>query len=155
MAFSTNQLNYINSVMSTLIAENPDVFYVAYTDTSTSTGDADLYIAVSDESISTTNGYTFSISAGSYKLYSIITGNYSSYQGNNNQRVTVSTRSSSTLTVDVYEHISTNAMYTTETILQPDYINSIGGYTNVQNQTALTAVLLLFTFFCTVLKRFF
>ena len=160
MAFSTNQLNYINSLMSTLISDNPDVFYVAYTDTSTNTGEADLYIAVSDSEIRTSDGYSYTITSGSYTLYSVITGNYSSYQGNNNKRVSVSTRSASTLNVDVYEHISTNAVFLNEIFLQPDYINSIGGYTNVQNQTSLTslnvisAVLLLFTFFTAFFKRF-
>ena len=161
MAFSTNQLNYINSVISTLLFDNHDLFYVAYTDTSTNTGEADLYIVVSDSEIQTSDGYSYTITSGSYTLYSIITGNYSNYQGNNNKRVSVSTRSASTLNVDVYEHVSTNAVFLNEIVLQPDYINSIGGYTNVQNQAALTSVnvitsvLLLFTFFTAFFKRFF
>lgn len=130
--FSTNQINYIDSLLATYAAEEFS-YYIAYTNTNTSyySTEPDLYIIFSTEEITASDGYNYSIPAGSIQ-FSIMTGNYSSNSSaNNDDRVVQTTLSKQNLKIDSYEHIYTNAEFEAYA-LQPDYYLSTRGETNVQ-----------------------
>ncbi len=132
--FSTNQINYIQAFLPTY-AQQGYKSYIAYTDSTNTSSyyqtEPDLYIIFSKSEIIASDGYTYSIPAGAVQLC-IRTGNYStSNNSNNSDRVVVRNFTGTKLSVDEFEHIYTNAMFTGHTI-QPDVNLLNGGETNVR-----------------------
>ena len=122
--FNTAQQDFLDSFIPTLRAKGYK-YYVAYTNTNVnnvwgSTTQPDLYIVASTEEITATSAYRYNCPQGSVR-YSVRTVNYStSNNAVNTDRVT-SVAYSGTLTVNAYEHIYTNAVFTGAT-LQPDIL---------------------------------
>lgn len=154
--FSTAQTELLSSLVPTLAADGYK-YYVAYTNAQYSgyyNSNPDLYVVFSEEPIQAEGGYMFNVPAGSIQ-YAIRTGNYSSSSSaNNSDRITAQDFSGS-LHVDVYEHIYTNAEYSTGSLVMPD-INYRGGGEQLEKTNALGLVctaLLLFVVFCSFFKR--
>ena len=153
--FSTNQINYIESFLPTY-AQEDYTHYVAYTDSTNTSGyyqtDPDLYIVFSKSEITASDGYTYTVPEGAVQLC-IRTGNYlSSTNANNSDRVVVRDFTGTTLSIDEFEHIYTNATFSGYTV-QPD-INLInGGETNVRLE-AISYIMLVVVIF-TAMSRLF
>ena len=154
--FSTAQNELLSSLVPTLAADGYK-YYVAYTNNDNSGyyySDPDLYVVFSKEPIEVTGTYTYLIPEGAMQ-YSIRSGNYSSSSSaNNGERITVQDFSGM-LRVDVYEHIYTNAEFSTGSAVMPD-INFRGGGEQLEKTNALGLVctaLLLFVVFCSLFKR--
>lgn len=144
--FSTNQINYIDTFLATYIPEGYD-YYIAYSNTNTAyfSTEPDLYIIFSNEEITASDGYNYSIPAGSIQ-FSIMTGNYSSNSSaNNDERVVQTTLQKQNLKIDSYEHIYTNSKFEAYA-LQPDYYKASGGETNVQVKTISFILLVVFIY---------
>ncbi len=152
--FSSNQNLFLKDFIPTVL-QGDYKYYIAYTNTSTGnyyTSENDLFVLVSTEPISAEGGYKYQL-AGECKLYEIRTGNYnSSTSANNTERVKVSDYTATSLTIDVYEHIYTNAEY--ETIIMQPNINMGESVTNVNLQATnvLLAVFLLSYFILFIWK---
>ncbi len=145
--FSTAQEQYLKSLIPTMMDEGY-TSYIAYTATNTNnsgwgyTAIPDLYIVFSKESIMANGGYSYTVPADSVR-YIVRTGIYSSSNtANNTERVkTESFRGR--LSIDVYEHIYTNAEFT-GVALQPDFAYESGVYQGyVSTALALALVTLL------------
>lgn len=154
--FSTAQTEILQSLVPTLSADGYK-YYVAYTNAQYSgyyNSDPDLYAVFAKEPIEATAAYTYTVPAGGVQ-YAIRSGNYSSSSSaNNSERITVQDFSG-TLRVNVYEHIYTNAEFSTGTAVMPD-INFRGGGEQLEKTNALGLVctaLLLFVVFCSLFKR--
>ena len=152
--FSTAQKDYIDSIIPTY-AKAGYRYYVCHTVSNTGYGStaADLQFYFSTEKISASSAYSYSIPDGSIYL-SVRTGNYSGGSSSSSgARVTVNSVSSArTVSIDQYEHVYTNAVFTGET-LQPDVSLSLRGETNVTLQSI--SYVLLVTLIVSLLIRVF
>lgn len=152
--FSTNQTEYVKTLIPTYAADGYK-YYIAYTNSDNTTyysTNPDLYFIFSQDKITASDGYNYTIPEGSV-IISIRTGNYSSSSSaNNSERVVVNQYVNETLFIDEWEHIYTNAEFTGHT-LQPDYNFISGGETNVRLE-AITFVLLI-SVFITVFSKLF
>ena len=152
--FSTNQTEYVKTLLPTYAADGYK-YYIAYTNNDNSTytqTNPDLYVIFSKDKITASDGYNYSIPEDSV-IISIRTGNYSSSSSaNNSERVEVNQYVNSTLSIDKFEHIYTNAEFAGHT-LQPDYNLISGGETNVRLE-AISFVLLV-SLFITVFSKLF
>ena len=143
--FNTAQQEYIKTLLPTFAKEGYK-YYVAYSDSlysnnSYSSYRPDLYVLFSKKAISATDAYSYDIQEPAI-LVSVRTYNYSSYNGANNaSRVTVVNFTQSTLNIEPYEHVYTNAEFQ-GVALQPDYNLISGGETNVRLE-AISFVLLV------------
>lgn len=148
--FSTAQEQYLKSLVPTMVdAGYP--YYIAYTYTNTNnsgwgyTATPDLYVVFSKQPITANGGYSYTVPANSVR-YVIRTGNYSSSNtANNSSRVLTETFSGS-LSVDVYEHIYTNAEFA-GVALQPDFGYESGvysSYVSLSLTLSVVCILLLF-----------
>lgn len=146
--FSTAQQSYINAIIPTYAKEGYK-YYVCYTNTVVNSGyygsaEPDLYALFSKAPISAKDAYSFSLE-DSAVLVAVRSGNYSSSSSAvNTDRVSASEYTQSTLTVDEYEHIYTNAEFEGIT-LQPDYNLISGGETNVRLES-ITFIMLVALF---------
>lgn len=102
-------------------------YYVAYTNTTISSGynrpvEPDIYVIFSAEEITSTSAYSYNVPSGSVR-YIIRSGNYSSSStAVNTNRLTFSDFSGN-LSIDVYEHVYTNAVSSaSQTVIQPDIL---------------------------------
>lgn len=109
------------------MAERGYYFYVAYTNTTVNTGynspaQPDIYVVFSAEEITSTSAYSYNVPSGSVR-YTIRSANYStSTSAVNIDRLTV-TNFSGNLSVNVYEHVYTNAVASaSQTVIQPDIL---------------------------------
>lgn len=157
--FSTIQVEMLSSLVPTMAA-NGYKYYVAYTYTRTNDSSwgyeaqPDLYVVFSQDKITASNGYTYSVSHGAVR-YAIRTANYSSSSSANNRDRIVKEPFSGVLRVDLYEHIYSNAEYAAESVVMPD-INYRGGGKQLEKTNALGLVstaVLLFIVFVHVFKR--
>lgn len=158
--FSTTQIEMLSSLVPTMAADGYK-YYVAYTYTSTSGSSwggyevqPDLYVVFSEDKITASNGYTYSVPQGAVR-YAIRTANYSSSSSANNKERIVRQTFSGVLRVDLYEHIYSNAEYAAESVVMPD-INYRGGGKQLEKTNALGLVataVLLFVVFVHVFKR--
>lgn len=149
--FSTNQL----TIMKSLVAQMRDrgyPYYLAVQNVNSSEYyDYDMFIYFSDEEINSLSQYLYTLPVNAIK-YSIRSGNASSSHPEN--RIDISHLSSETsLSIDRYQFVSTNAKFSTSFIV-PDYT-----YTEVKNceTTALSSFMLvcgvLFVCICQMLRR--
>ena len=149
--FSNNQL----SIMKPLVAQMRDrgySYYLAVQNVSSSEYyDYDMFIYFSDEEITSLSQYLYTLPANTIK-YSIRSGNVSTSHPEN--RMDISHLSSETsLSINSYEFVSTNANFSTSFIV-PDYT-----YTEVKNgeTSALSSFMLvcgvLFVCICQMLRR--
>lgn len=156
--FNDAQQSYIEYLVPTMRKEGY-TYYVAYSNTDTSSGyygsrEPDLYIVFSTSEITASTAYRYSVPSGSVR-YICRTNNYSSSNyAVNTERVT-SDSFSGTLSIDVYEHVYSNANYTSGTV-QPDILKG-ERTTNeyLQANGILLAAFLLFVVFwkmCTFRK---
>lgn len=156
--FSTNQIEVLSALIPTMKDKGFD-YYVAYTYTSTSSGwgtqtQPDLYVVFSQDKIEASSGYIYTIPEGSV-IYTIRTPNYSTSDYGINTERFISSEYSGTLTVDVYEHIYTNAEFGEAAVVMPD-LNFRGAgeqYEKTNGLGFVVTALLLFVVFCSFFKR--
>lgn len=144
--FSTNQIEIVETLVPTMLSKGYS-HYVAYTNTNSNSyynTEPDIYIIFSSEEITASSAYSYNIPSGSVRCV-IRSGNYSSSTSAvNTQRIVTEEYTSITLTVDVYEHIYTNAEFEGITI-QPDILQE--GRVNTlydQGSMFILAALLIF-----------
>lgn len=148
--FSQNQLNVIEFLVPTM-AQKGYPFYIAYTFTDTSnsyyySSKPDLYFVFSKEKIPAKNAYSFSVPENSVR-YAYRTGNFSNSEyANNSNRISAEAFSGS-LSINVYEHIYSNAAFESSAI-QPDILKG-GAPENVylQAQGIIFTAFFLFVVF--------
>ena len=100
------------------------LYYVAYTSTYTDSYyryEPDLYLVFSQEKITATTAYSYTVPKGSI-MYIVRTVNYSSNNNAVNTARVTSQSYSGTFTVDAYEHLYSNAEFSGSTI-QPDILS--------------------------------
>lgn len=120
--FSTAQQAYCDSLIPSM-RERGFTHYVAYTNTYTDSYnryEPDLYLIFSKEKITANSLYSYIVPEGSL-MYIVRTGNYSTSSSAVNTARVTSQSFSGTLSVDVFEHIYSNADYSGSTI-QPDIL---------------------------------
>lgn len=147
--FSTSQQEYIKSIIPTYAKEGYRYYIVFSNSVGSNSGsyyaEPDLYFYFSKKEITSETAYRYTFE-GDVLVVAVRSYNYSSYNGaNNTARVSVSERTSKTLSIDVYEHVYTNAKFET-VALQPDYNLISGGETNVRLE-AITFILLFIVIF--------
>lgn len=147
--FSTAQEQYLKSLIPTMV-DSGYSHYIAYTYTNTNnsswgyTATPDLYVVFSKQPITANDGYSYTVPADSVR-YVIRTGNYSSSNtANNSERVRTESFSGH-LSVDVYEHIYTNAEFS-GVALQPDFGYESGVYSNYVSLALSIALVTLLLF---------
>ena len=127
--------------------------YVAYTNTDINSSwnstfnEPDLFIVFSSEEILANSSYSYNIPSGSV-LCTVRSNNYStSNSAINTERILIEDYTETVLDIEVYEHISTNAISTSYTV-QPDIIKE-GSVNTVYEQTnsILLSILLFFIVF--------
>jgi len=118
--FSTSQNDYLKSLVP-VMRQQGYRYYVAYSDNDRNNNyDPDLYVIFSKDKITANSLYSYSVPAGSVR-YNIITSNTS--YNNTAYRVTTASVGASTVTVDRYEHVYSNAVPAMDTVqLQPDIL---------------------------------
>lgn len=155
--FSTVQTDVLTSLIPVMRRQGYK-YYIAYTNTSTSSSwvsnaIVDMYVIFSDEEIVANSQYSYTVPAGAVR-YAIRTVNYStSDYGVNTERFVTSTFSGR-LSIPVYEHIYTNATFSSSAV-QPDILFSAEGgymYESSVSLNILTAVLLLFIVFRAIIR---
>lgn len=157
--FSTAQKDVLTSLIPVMRRQGYK-YYIAYTNTNTNTGwtssaVVDLYVVFSSDEIVAKDMYSYSIPSGSVR-YAIRTANYSTGNGAVNTDRYVTSTYSGTLTVQEYEHIYTNAEFSTSTV-QPNILyEARGGYAYEAEvgQTITLAVAVLFVVFSSLLRAF-
>ncbi|HIU35414.1 MAG TPA: hypothetical protein IAC53_02240, partial [Candidatus Fimenecus excrementigallinarum] len=122
--FNEAQQTIIEALVPTMRKEGY-TYYVAYTYTNTSSwsddsNQPDLYLVFSREEITASSAYRFSVPAGSVR-YICRSDNYSRYDDSVNSPRIASESFSGWLSINVYEHVYTNASFTGST-LQPDVL---------------------------------
>ena len=155
--FSTAQTDVLTSLIPVMRRQGYK-YYVAYTNTSTTNSWStpaivDLYVIFSQEEITANNQYSYSVPAGAVR-YSIRTSNYSTSDYGVNTARLVSSNYSGTLSINVYEHIYTNATFSSSAV-QPDILFSAQGgylYESSVSLNILTACLLLFIAFRAIIR---
>lgn len=130
MAFSTTQEKYIDTLVNTLYQQGYK-YYIAVTHTQINSGyytqtEPDLYIYFSKDKINAVNGYRYSFD-GDVLQYAVRTGGYSSSNyAVNTDRVEVENYASDRLSIELYEHVYTNAVFEGVSV-QPDIRYLYGG----------------------------
>ena len=157
--FNTAQKDIIESLVPVMRKEGYN-FYVAYTNTNTNSGynrtvPPDLYVVFSRDNLSFNSAYSFNCPDGSV-LFTCRTVNYSSSQyGVNTDRI-VKSNISGNVTVEKYEHIYTNAEYSTSVgVRHPDILYSMeGGYAYDSSVALIIAIcaVLLFSVFSSIIR---
>lgn len=143
--FSTTQLD----VMRPLISDMRDqgyLYYVAHQNQlSGVTNDYDVIIYFSKDEIVATDMYTYTVPKDSFK-YSLRTGNASSNY--TSQRISISKVNNQTaISIAAYQHISTNATFSTQGYIQPDLFLEVSNYeTNGGILFVLCAFVLVYCF---------
>lgn len=142
--FNTNQIEIVETLVPTMLAKGY-THYVAYTNTNTSnwsSTEPDIYIIFSNEEITATSSYSYNIPSDSVRVV-VRSSNYSSSTSAvNTERIVTEEYTATTLNVDVYEHIYTNAVFT-GTSIQPDILRegSANQIYDTYNSVILTAIL--------------
>lgn len=128
--FSDAQQRFIASLVASMREDYP--YYLAYSDFHSSGYDVpSLYVMFSDKPITASSPYRYVVPQG--VKYSVITGNYSSYNSNND-RISVSSFDGGNVSIPAYEWVYSNAEYSGSAI-QPDVNMLYGGDYNAQIQT--------------------
>lgn len=156
--FSTNQIELLSALIPTMKDKGFD-YYVAYTSTSRNSGWGtqtipDLYVVFSKDKIEASSGYDYTIPEGSV-IYTIRTPNYStSDYGVNTDRL-VTSEFSGQLSIDLYEHIYSNAEYGDSSVVMPDFNFRGAGeqYEKTNGVGFVLTAVLLFIVFCSFFKR--
>lgn len=122
--FSTAQLDLIKSTVAEMRNEGYK-YYLAYQDNNSSSGSPDLFIIFSKDEIFGKDLYSYFIPSGSVRY-----GYFSSNSTNYGARLTVTNLTDGivTHTINSYNHISTNATFTSLTAHQPDYCTEVYQY---------------------------
>lgn len=142
--FSTTQIEIVETLVPTMLAKGY-THYVAYTNTNTSNWnniEPDIYIIFSNEEITATSSYSYNIPSDAVRCV-VRSSNYSSSSSAvNTERIVTEEYTASTLNVDEYEHIYTNAVFTGLSI-QPDILQEGRANTiyDTYNSVILSAIL--------------
>lgn len=155
--FSTAQTDVLKSLIPVMRRQGYK-YYIAYTNTSTtnswgSSAIVDMYVIFSKEEITAKNQYSYSVPGGAVR-YSIRTVNYSTSDFGVNTERFVSSSFSGTVSINVYEHVYTNATFSSFAV-QPDILYSAEGgylYESSVSLNILTACLLLFIAFRAIIR---
>lgn len=174
MAFTTNQLQYLNSILAANLEMHPGGYYIAWNEAISSTGtEADLHIIMSDEPISLsqkgyenylTEGAVYFNGEGAAVRYDIITGNPSGYNPDTSNRIEVTpygTGDAWVAYIPGYDSISTNCDMETYygVAMFGDAFGAEGGYIyETQKDSAgavgiISALCLLTVFFIAFFRR--
>ena len=149
--FSTAQNDYLKSLVP-VMRQQGYRYYVAYSDNDRSNNyDPDLYVIFSKDKITANSLYSYIVPAGSVR-YSIITSNTS--YNNTAYRVITASVGASTVSVDRYEHIYSNAAPATDTVqLQPDILYT--GEVYVRETVSAVGIVLVIGLFVSWFWKFF
>ena len=149
--FSTSQNDYLKSLVP-VMRQQGYRYYVAYSDNDRNNNyDPDLYVIFSKDKITANSLYSYSVPAGSVR-YNIITSNTS--YNNTAYRVTTASVGASTVTVDRYEHVYSNAVPAMDTVqLQPDILYT--GEVYVRETVSAVGIVLTIGLFVTWFWRLF
>lgn len=167
MAFSTNQLQYLESILAANSKTTPGGYYVAWNEAISSGGaDPDLHIIISEEPIRLgQKGYDSYLSEGAVYFngegaalrFDVITGNPSGYNPDTSNRIEVTpygTGDGFVAYIPGYDTISTNADMETlyGVALFGDVFGAEGGYNyetqiNTSGALGIIGALCLFTVF--------
>lgn len=157
--FNTAQKDLIENLVPLMRKEGYD-YYVAYTNTTLNSGynytvQPDLYIVFSRDKLSFTSAYSFNCSNGSIR-FACRTVNYSSSNTAVNTDRIVKSSVNGNVNVNVYEHIYTNAEYSSSVgIRHPDILYSTeGGYAYDISfaSTIAICIVLLFSVFSSIIR---
>ena len=141
--FSTAQNDYLKSLIPAMRRQGYR-YYLAYSDN-------DLYVIFAKDKIMANSLYSYSVTAGSVR-YSIITSNTS--YNNTAYRVTTAFVGASTVNIDRYEHIYSNAAPVTDTVqLQPDILYT--GEVYARETVSAVGIVLVIGLFVSWFWRFF
>ena len=118
--FSTAQNDYLKSLVP-VMRQQGYRYYIAYSDNDRDNNyNPDHYVIFAKDKITANSLYSYSVPASSVR-YNIITSNTS--YNNTAYRVTTASVGASTVTVDRYEHVYSNAVPAMDTVqLQPDIL---------------------------------
>lgn len=149
--FSTAQQEIVDAYVPTMLSRGYK-YYIAYTHVTIgdyyTRPDPDLYFVFSKDKITASSAYQYSVPEGSI-MVRVRSGNYSTSNYGDNTNRFVQIDYSGNLSIQVYEHIYTNAEFTGSTI-QPDIMKEGSQYNVIQTESAgtlLAAFLLVFCFF--------
>ena len=152
--FSDAQVTYLRG----LVADMRDVgylYYLAYQqNNSYSSNDYDLIVYFSKDEIFADDLYTYTVMRDSVK-YSIRTGNSYSSSSDQSARVSVETveLAKVNLKIPVYCHVSTNSIYLSGSVRQPDLIPEVHSYETQSAICIVLCVVLLATCFFKFFRR--
>lgn len=156
--FSTNQIEVLSALIPTMKDKGFD-YYVAYTSTNTGSSwgsqtTPDLYVVFSQDKIEASSGYDYTIPEGSV-IYTIRTANYSTSDYGVNTDRFVASEFSGQLSIDLYEHIYSNAEYGESSVVMPDFNFRGAGeqYEKTNGVGIVLTAVLLFIVFCSFFKR--
>lgn len=122
--FDTAQMDIIEYLVPTMRNEGYS-YYVAYSNTDTSSSsyyrrEPDLYFVFSKEKITASSAYNYAVPKGSVR-YICRSNDYSSSNYADNSARIKSESFSGNLSIEPYEHIYTNAEFSSQTV-QPDIL---------------------------------
>lgn len=147
--FSTAQLDMCRSLVLQM-REQGYLYYLMCQDYPTTNKTYDIYIYFSKEPIKALNQYNYTLPSGTLK-YSLISGNYSA-NSSTGRRISVGTiANEQTLTIDVWQHISTNAEFTSSSIA-PDLFRT--EVTQSETQGGILFIFIVFIFFYAFIHLF-
>ena len=137
--FSTAQIDLIKATVTEMRDEGYK-YYLAYQDNNSSYGSPDLYIIFSKAEIFGNNLYSYFIPSNSVRY-----GYYTSNSTNYGARLTVTDLTDGIVNFDInnYNHISTNATFTSLTAHQPDYCAEVYQYETLGACTLVLCVMFL------------
>lgn len=123
--FSTAQMDMLRPLIIQM-RDNGYLYYLAYQNYTSTSNDYDLFVVFSKEVITAEDMYTYAVPADSLR-YSIRSGN--AYSSQTTPRITTATLPiATTVTIEEYQHISTNAEFQTA-VIQPDiFISEVKDY---------------------------
>lgn len=149
--FSTAQNDYLKSLVP-VMRQQGYRYYIAYSDNDRDNNyNPDLYVIFAKDKITANSLYSYSVPAGSVR-YSIITSNTS--YNNTAYRVITASVEASTVSVDRYEHIYSNAAPATDTVqLQPDILYT--GEVYVRETVSAVGIVLVIGLFVSWFWKFF
>lgn len=149
--FSTAQNDYLKSLVP-VMRQQGYRYYIAYSDNDRDNNyNPDLYVIFAKDKITANSLYSYSVPAGSVR-YSIITSNTS--YNNTAYRVTTAFVGASTVNIDRYEHIYSNAAPVTDTVqLQPDILYT--GEVYARETVSAVGIVLVIGLFVSWFWRFF
>lgn len=153
MGFSTAQLDILEPLVADMRDRGFEYYLCHQNLLSDTSNDFDMIVYFSKDEIFGTGMYTYTIPSGSVAYY-IRSGNASSY---NNQGIRINVDDQINVIVNyeipIYNHISTNATFMSQTAIQPDLCLEVQQYETQGGILFTLCVFLLFFSFTKLFRR--